>query len=114
MLKNNLYEVVTGQIRLSHRVEFFELHRHVLLPIMREIGIRPLHLLITEVGRYGRFLDIYQYNNIEEYAELTERLLSHPSIESYYQRVGSCILGSIEVELMRDLPYASDWTPSRS
>lgn len=45
-----IYEVVSGQILLSHRQRFFELHSVILLPIMREIGIEPKMLLITEIG----------------------------------------------------------------
>jgi hypothetical protein len=106
---DQVYEVVTGQILLSHRERFFELHSTKLLPIMKEIGIKPTLLLITEIGRYGRFLDVYQYESFPEYIKLTDQLLSHPAIPAYYSEVGKCIEGSIQVEIMRDLPYASHW-----
>lgn len=104
-----IYEVVSGQILLSRRQDFFRLHKGTLLPIMREIGIRPIVLLFTEVGRYGRFLDIYEYEDFADYQEKTDRLLAHERMESYYAEVGTCVDGSIMVELMRDLPYAPQW-----
>jgi len=61
-----IYEVVSGQILLGRHGEFFQLHRDVLLPMLHDAGIEPVLLLVTEVGRYLRFLDIYEA--IEELA----------------------------------------------
>lgn len=107
---DEIFEVVTGQILLSHRDKFFELHASTLLPIMREIGIVPQLLLITEIGRYGRFLDVYRYNGMHDYLRLTAKLLAHPSMPNYYREIGQCIDGSIQVEIMKSLPYAGSWT----
>lgn len=105
-----LYEVVTGQILLSHRQEFFRLHKEFLLPAMQEIGIIPKMLLLTEVGDYGRFLDIYEYRDFGDYESKTDKLLQVEGIESYYQQIGQCIDGSINVSLMREIPYASHFS----
>ena len=78
-----LYEVVTGQILLSRRKQFFDLHQNVLLPIMQKIGIRPKLLLITEIGRHGRFLDIYEYKDFADYENLTNQLIEHPDCTLY-------------------------------
>lgn len=107
-----VYEVVTGQILLSRRQQFFELHQGFLLPAMKEIGIRPVLLLITELGRYGRFLDVYEYDTLAQYEELTDRLIELPQLEKYYREVGDCVQGSISVEIMTTLPYAHDWQSS--
>lgn len=104
-----VYEVVSGEILLSSRGEFFKLHDSVLLPIMKEIGIKPLLLLITEIGRYGRFIDIYCYESYNKYFELTDKLLSHPGIESFYNQIGKFVNGTINVELMKELPYLKKW-----
>jgi hypothetical protein len=53
-----VYEVASGSILLSKREDFFRLHRDWLLPMMHKIGIRPVLLLMTEIGSYGKFLDI--------------------------------------------------------
>jgi hypothetical protein len=50
-----VYEVVSGSILLSKREDFFRLHRDWLLPMMHKIGIRPVLLLMTEMGSYGKF-----------------------------------------------------------
>ena len=102
-----VYEVVSGSILLSKREDFFRLHRDWLLPMMHKIGIRPVLLLMTEIGSYGKFLDIYRYDSLAQYEELTDRLLSHPELQSYYAEVGQCILGSISIEIMREMPYAA-------
>ena len=107
-----LYEVVSGQILLNRREEFYDLHHSTLLPIMREVGIEPVLLLITEIGRYGRFLDVYRYPSMAAYEALTDQLLRHEDMAEYYRRVGQCVFGSITVELMRNLPYAAEWTRS--
>ena len=107
-----IYEVVTGSILLSARDEFFRLHSQTLLPIMRDIGIAPVMMLVTEIGDYGQFLDIYRYESLADYERLTDRLLDRPEIPPYYKQVGQCIAGSIRVQIMRDLPYAMDWTGS--
>jgi hypothetical protein len=59
------------------------------------------------IGSYGKFLDIYRYDSLAQYEELTDRLLSHPELQSYYAEVGQCILGSISIEIMREMPYAA-------
>ena len=59
---------------------------------------------MTEIGSYGKFLDIYRY---DRYEELTDRLLSHPGLQSYYAEVGQGILGSISIEIMHEMPYAA-------
>ncbi len=105
-----LYEVVSGQILLSAREQFFQLHSEVLLPIMKEVGIQPQLLLLTEIGRYGRFLDVYRYESLAEYQRLTDKLLADPRMGPYYVQVGTCIQGSISVEIMRELPYGKHWT----
>lgn len=104
-----IFEVVSGQILLSYRLEFYHLHSKVLLPIMKEIGIVPKILLVTEIGRYGRFLDVYEYEDFVDYDRKTSQLLKHPAIEDYYSKVGKCIEGSITVELMSELPYAKEY-----
>jgi hypothetical protein len=76
---------------------------------MRELGIEPFLMMITEIGSYGRFLDIYRYQSLAHYEELTDRLISHPELPKYYEEIGTCIHGSISVEIMREVPYASDW-----
>ena len=105
-----LYEVVSGQILLSARHQFFQLHSEVLLPIMKEVGIQPQLLLLTEIGRYGRFQDVYRYESLAEYQRLTDKLLADPRMGPYYAQVGICIQGSITVEIMRELPYGKHWT----
>lgn len=105
-----LYEVVSGQILLSRRQDFFRLHKEFLLPAMERIGIIPCHLLLTEVGEYGRFLDIYAYSDFADYERKTDQLLNAEGMEQYYQEVGQCIQGAITVSLMRDLPYAQAFT----
>jgi len=106
-----IYEVVSGQVLLSRRLEFFKLHGDVLLPMMDVVGIRPVLLLFTEVGRYGRFTNIYRYEDLADYATKTEGLLSNPRMEDYYRHIGETIHGSILVELMRELPYARKLQP---
>jgi len=100
----HIYEVVRGQIRLSKRNEFFRLHREKLLPMLKEAGIEPVLLLVSEIGPYGRFLDVYRYNSLEEYGRKTDEFLRNPEIANYYGEVGECIMGSIEVELAVEIP----------
>ncbi len=105
-----IFEVVSGQILLSKKREFFNLHSNILLPVMIEYRIRPQMLLITEIGRFGRFLDIYRYVDLAQYEELTDRLIADARLAPYYEKIGSCVHGSISVEIMRELPYAAEWT----
>jgi len=39
--------------------------------MMEKIGIEPIIFLFTEIGRYGRFVDIYKYEDLAEYDRLT-------------------------------------------
>jgi hypothetical protein len=102
-----VYEIVTGQILLGRQFEFFRLHRDVLLPMLREVGVEPALMVVTEVGSYLKFLDVYRYPSLEEYGRRTDAFLRHPEIESYYRQVGQCINGSIQVELAREFGTAA-------
>jgi hypothetical protein len=106
---SGFYEVVSGQVLLWKRRDFYRLHSGVLLPIMGELGIRPVMLLMTEVGRYGRFLDVYHFDSLGDYQAKTDQLLAHPAMGDYYREVGQCIHGSLLIELMQELPYARNW-----
>ena len=100
-----IYEIVSGQILLGRHEEFFRLHRDALLPMVREAGIEPVLLLVTEIGRYLRFLDIYCYPSLEEYGKRTDAFLRDRRLTNYYSKVGKCIDGSIEVELAVEFPH---------
>lgn len=104
-----IYEVVSGQILLARRNDFFRLHSEVLLPIMQRLGIRPVLMLVCELGAYGRFLDIYQYESLADYERISDQLLAQPELPEYYTQVGLCVHGSITVEIMQELPYAKQW-----
>jgi len=104
-----IYEVVTGQILLNKRQEFYRLHNEFLLPVMNELQIKPLALLVTELGAYGKFLDIYEYASLSDYDTKSSLILKHPGLEAYYRNIGECIHGSISIEIMKDLPYAKSW-----
>ena len=83
----NIYEIVRGQIKLSRRQDFFHLHGNRLLPMIRDAGIEPVLLLVTEVGQFGRFLDVYRYDLLTEYGIKTDRLLGDARIPQYYSEV---------------------------
>lgn len=104
-----VYEIVRGQIRLSHRQKFFELHRNRLIPMLLAAGIEPVVLLVSEIGPYGRFLDIYRFKSMQEYDERTSAFLSNPDIEDYYEAVGKCIVGSIDIELAAEIPGTTEF-----
>jgi hypothetical protein len=76
---------------------------------MKDINIKPTAMMFTEIGVYGRFLDIYEYESLNDYEQKTDRLLSHKDIELYYEKIGPTVMGSIQIEIMRDLPYAKEW-----
>jgi hypothetical protein len=99
-----VYEIVRGQIRLSKREEFFRLHRERLVPMLLEANIEPVLLLCSEIGPYGRFLDVFRYGSLTEYGQKTDAFLSNPRVGSYYKEVGECIMGSIDVELALEIP----------
>jgi len=101
--------VVTGQVQLEKRQQFMQAHSEVLLPMMRSAGIKPKLLLLTEIGRFCRFLDVYEYADLTEYEAKTDSLISNPGMKAYYEQVGECIEGGICVEIMKRLPYAEDW-----
>lgn len=100
-----IYEIVSGQIRLGRQDDFFRLHRDEFMPMLRAAGIEPVLMLVTEVGRYTRFLDIYRYESLEDYGKRTDILLSDERVSSYYSKVGECIDGSIQVELALEFPH---------
>ena len=100
-----IYEVVTGQILLSRREEFFRLHHDILLPMLLEAGIEPVVLLVTEVGRLSRFIDVYRYPSLAAYGHSADRLMANPAIADYYSQVAECIHGSITIELAQPFPH---------
>jgi hypothetical protein len=102
-----IFEIVTGQILLARRQDFLRYHKDLLLPMLRAANIEPVLCLLTELGRYGRFLDIYRYPSLEEYGKRTDAFLKDTRLPDYYAQVGTCIEGSISVELALEFPHFS-------
>jgi hypothetical protein len=101
----SIYEVVSGQILLGKRDEFMRLHRDVLAPMLSSAGIETVLCLITEIGRNGRFLDVYKYPTMSEYERRTDQLLESVGLTNYYAEVAQCIHGAITVELALEFPH---------
>lgn len=97
-----LFEVASGQILLSKRREFERLHRKILVPNCEKAGIKVVHCLMAEVGSIGKFIDIYQYGDYQEYDSKTTLLEDLLWKAGYYEKIQKCISGSISIELMRE------------
>lgn len=95
-----LFEVVSGQILLARRKKFQILHSEILIPTCNKAQIDLVLCLMTEVGSIGKFIDIYQYNNYQDYDYKTNLLESLLWEANYYEEIQKCITGSITVELM--------------
>lgn len=95
-----IFEVVSGQILLAKRKEFQKLHLELLMPACNKAGIKLVLCLMTEVGNIGKFIDIYQYNDYQEYDSKTNVLEGLLWEANYYDEIQKCITGSISVELM--------------
>ncbi len=95
-----VFEVVSGQILLAKRKEFQKLHSEILMPACTKAEINLVLCLMTEVGSVGKFIDIYQYNDYQEYDSKTNLLESLLWEANYYDEIQKCITGSISVELM--------------
>jgi len=104
--KQRLFELVTGVVRLDKFEEFKRLHRDHLLPLFEKYNIKPSLLLFTEVGAIGRFYDIYEYKDMEDYDKKIQGFLSDPSTPSYYEAIQPCLIGSIETVLLRAFDYS--------
>ena len=100
-----VFEIVTGQILLARRHDFLRCHRELLLPMLLAANIEPVLCLLTELGRHGRFVDIYRYPSLEEYGKRTDEFLRDTRLPDYYAQVGTCIEGSISVELALEFPH---------
>jgi hypothetical protein len=109
-MEGPIFEVVTGQILLSRRAEFERLHRDILIPMMRRAGIEPFLLLVTELGAYGKFVNIYKYPDLREYERRTDALLGDSNMQRFYGDIAQCIHGSISIEIAVPFAHARDLT----
>lgn len=105
-VSSHVVEMVTGLVKLSKAKEFERLHRNELLPFFERFGIRPLLLLMTEVGEVGRFVDLYVHDSYEDYDTKLRQVLTDGFMEDYYARVEQCLIGGIEVSLLRPMSYS--------
>jgi hypothetical protein len=95
-----LYEVVKGQILLAKRQDFIQLHQSILIPTYLGENIQVILCLITEVGNIGEFIDIYAYDNYDDYDKKTTALEEKLWAAGYYPEIQKCIANSINVQLM--------------
>jgi len=95
-----IYEVVTGHVLLSKRIEFERLHREILLPAYAFCGIKIVQCLMCEVGTIGKFIDVYEYESYGDYDYKTSQLEQLLHTNKYYPKIQECIKDSISVELM--------------
>jgi hypothetical protein len=102
-MENGVYEVVRVQVLLSKQAEFRQLHREVLMPACREIGITVEKCLMAQVGPVGEVVDVYSYLSYEDYCNKTSALEKLLIESGYYPQVQSCINGTINVSLCESL-----------
>jgi hypothetical protein len=98
-----IYEVVSGQILLGKREEFTNLHQNILLPMVHEAGIEPVVMLVTEVGQYAHFMNIYRYPSLEEYGKRSDAFMKNKRVSDFFAQMIQCVDGSLKVELALDL-----------
>ncbi|MFQ4142848.1 NIPSNAP family protein [Chlorogloeopsis sp. ULAP02] len=102
-----IYEVVSGQILLGKREEFTNLHQNILLPMVHEAGIEPVLMLVTEVGQYAQFMNIYRYTSLEEYGKRSDDFMKNKRVSDFFTYMIQCVDGALKVELAVDLlPFA--------
>ena len=97
-----IYEVVTGIVRIDKRKEFVELHRVNILPVYARYDLKIICCLLTEVGEFGRFLDVYQYDSYAHYEQISEQIYQELNKGNYYSRIRECIEGNISISIMTD------------
>ena len=98
-----IYEIVTGTLKLGKNVEFAKGHQDILVPILKDCGIEPVSMLVTETGTYGKFYNIYRYSALNVYGTQTDGFAKHPKVGDYFNVLTSCVEGSIQVELATEL-----------
>jgi hypothetical protein len=102
-----IYELVTATIRLEKQEEFHRLHRTMLLPILERHGVKPVFMSVTYAGgQLGTFYDIYEYPDLAEYQRITDLVENDPELIPYYKLIQPCILGTIEIKLLRAMEYS--------
>ncbi|MEO8649847.1 MAG: hypothetical protein ABI539_11840 [Acidobacteriota bacterium] len=102
-----IFEVVHGEVKISERDRFKELHRSILLPICASLGINLELTLMSEVGRFGRFINVYSYDSYQDYEDRSGRLESELANASFYEQIQACLVGTIDIELMSGIKPAS-------
>lgn len=95
-----LFEVVHGEVKISKRDVFRELHRSILLPICREIGIDLELTMMCDVGRFGRFINVYSYNSYQDYETRSGALEVKLAEVGFYEKIEECLVGTINIDLM--------------
>ncbi|MEM8642973.1 MAG: NIPSNAP family protein [Cyanobacteria bacterium P01_G01_bin.54] len=98
-----IYELVSGQLRLGKQAEFAKAHQEILVPILRDTGIEPVSMLVTEAGCYGRFLNIYRYLNLDKYGQQTDAFARDQRVVDYFSKLLDCIEGPLQVDLATEL-----------
>jgi NIPSNAP len=98
-----IYEIVSGKILLGKQEEFAKLHRDIFMPLVKDIGIEPVLMLVTETGSYGRFINIYRYSSLEEYGKLNNAFMKDKRVADYFEIMLKCIDGSLQVEFSLEL-----------
>jgi hypothetical protein len=95
-----IFEVVHGEVKISKRDRFRELHRDILLPICASLGINLELTMMSDVGRFGRFINVYSYDCYQDYEERSGCLEAELLNVGFYQEIEECLVGTIDIELM--------------
>ena len=100
MAESMLFEVVHGEVKISKRDTFRELHRSILLPICNELGIKLELTMMCDVGRFGRFMNVYSYSSYEDYETRSGELEAKLLDVGFYEKIEECLVDTINIELM--------------
>jgi antibiotic biosynthesis monooxygenase (ABM) superfamily enzyme len=82
---------VTFTVRAHHCSRYEELFRTLFLPILARHGFRSLGIWRTMVGDAGRYVEIWEFDSVEDYADKWRAMSRDPETASVLQQTGPLV-----------------------
>ncbi|HSR67329.1 MAG TPA: NIPSNAP family protein [Acidobacteriota bacterium] len=84
-------------LRVSYRVRahqigpFEGIFQQEILPLVREHRLKLAGIFKSKVGTVGEFIELWEFEDLQEFEELWPRLIGDPRLQDIFQRTGPMV-----------------------
>lgn len=82
---------ITYRLQAHHIKRFEQILLNEIMPLVQELGIPLPSIWKTLVGQAGEFMELWEFQSMEDFEEKWRTLMAHPRLEEIFQITGPMV-----------------------